>query len=80
MCQNCGCFHDETFEKRHPVKAQQLREVCSKFNPMAECMLCRYPVGRLSMGGPDICSWCDCGQDPKVPPFDRHAYYSKKLY
>lgn len=75
MCSKCGCFHDDTFEKKHHKEAVQLRKACAEFDPQKECMLCRYPVERLSMGGPDICSWCDCGQDPKVSLENRHAHY-----
>ncbi len=77
MCAKCGCFHDNTFAKSHPKEAEQLRRVCAGFDPEQECMLCRNPVERLSMGGPDICPWCDSGQDPKTPLEARHAYYRK---
>ncbi len=77
MCSKCGCFHDDTYAEKHPDVVKQLREICKTFDPEQPCLLCGYPVERLSMGGPEICCWCDIGQDPKVPPDERHAYYRK---
>lgn len=35
------------------------------------CTLCGHPVGGLSMGGPGICSWCDCGMPPEATLAER---------
>ncbi|KKK91800.1 hypothetical protein LCGC14_2709290, partial [marine sediment metagenome] len=75
MCSNCGCFHNETYEKKHPEQVKALRAICKKFDPKAPCKLCGYPVERLSQGGPSICAWCDCGYEPAIPPDMRHEYW-----
>lgn len=75
MCPNCGCLHNETYEKKHPKQARALRAICKKFDPKAPCKLCGHPVERLSQGGPNICAWCDCGYESEIPPDLRHEYW-----
>jgi hypothetical protein len=65
-CPNCGAYHDDTFAQHHPNEVEYLRWACSQFDPKRPCGVCGLPVGRLSVGGPLICSWCDCGY-PRPP-------------
>ncbi len=56
MCPKCHAWHGVS-----PLEHLKPGEDCGH-NPNALCMLCGKPVGPLSMGGPRICSWCDCGR------------------
>lgn len=33
-----------------------------EYDEKAPCICCRLPVESASMGGTDVCPWCDCGQ------------------
>ena len=43
------------------------------------CTLCGHPVGGLSMGGPGICSWCDCGMPPEATLAERQQEATRIL-
>lgn len=32
-----------------------------EYDETAPCRICGLPVTSASMGGPDVCPWCDCG-------------------
>ena len=32
-----------------------------QYDPAAPCRICKLPVVAASMGGTDVCSWCDIG-------------------
>jgi hypothetical protein len=32
-----------------------------EYDPDAPCSVCGKPVIEASMGGTDVCPWCDCG-------------------
>lgn len=32
-----------------------------EYDPAAPCRVCGEPVIEASMGGTDLCPWCDCG-------------------
>ncbi len=32
-----------------------------EYDPSAPCRICKYPVVAASMGGTDVCPWCDMG-------------------
>lgn len=58
-CSNCGCFHDEEYKKRFPIRAKLLRDLCDFFDPNFLCTQCGRPVGRLSVGSMTVCPACD---------------------
>ena len=33
------------------------------YDETAPCRICGRPVMEASMGGTDICPWCDCGKE-----------------
>lgn len=33
-----------------------------QYDPEAPCRICGLPVIAASMGGTDVCPWCDCGK------------------
>ena len=33
-----------------------------EYNPADACRVCCQPVVTASMGGTDVCAWCDCGR------------------
>ncbi len=37
-------------------------EVTVDYDPEAPCRICGEPVVDASMGGTDVCPWCDIGQ------------------
>jgi hypothetical protein len=37
------------------------KERIVQYNPNMPCRICGKPVIAASMGGTDVCSWCDCG-------------------
>lgn len=37
------------------------KEVEIEYDETAPCQICGLPVTEASMGGTDICPWCDCG-------------------
>jgi hypothetical protein len=34
-----------------------------EYDETAPCRICGYPVWEASMGGTDVCSYCDCGKE-----------------
>ncbi len=66
VCSNCKAYHDNTYALSHP-DAPEIERMCKAFNPDKPCKLCGKPVIAISMGGIDICSWCDCGKDRSQP-------------
>lgn len=44
---------------RYPLEGGGERVV--EYDEMAPCIICGEPVTEASMGGTDICPWCDCG-------------------
>lgn len=57
-CSNCQSYHHMTTGG------------CT-FDATAPCSVCGEPVGSLSMGGPDICPSCDCGNTVRI---GKHLY------
>lgn len=39
------------------------RMLCVEYDPEEPCRICGLPTGGASMGGTDVCAWCDCGYD-----------------
>ena len=37
------------------------RTLCVEYDTEAPCRICGLPTGGASMGGTNVCSWCDCG-------------------
>lgn len=58
-CPNCQAWHGI-----HPLQHLSPCEPCAH-DPVRPCDFCGEPVGGLSMGGQNICSYCDC--DPEHP-------------
>lgn len=47
-----------------------------EYDENAPCMSCGFPVKEASMGGTDICPWCDTGnpmQRPEIQEAKRKA-------
>ena len=44
---------------KYPLTGGGFIEV--EYDPDAPCRICGKPVIDASMGGTDVCSWCDCG-------------------
>ena len=47
------------------VKYQRLKGgyVEIEYDENAPCRVCKFPVKEASMGGTDLCPWCDCGEE-----------------
>lgn len=52
-CKKCGAWHGVP-----PLGHLKPGEDCGH-DRNALCILCGLPVGNLSMGGSQVCSWCD---------------------
>jgi hypothetical protein len=52
-----------------------------EYDENAPCKICGEPVTDASMGGPDICPWCDCGtrRDGLKWSFTEYMGYMHKL-
>lgn len=46
-----------------------------EYDETAPCRICGYPVIDASMGGTDVCPWCDMGKER--PDKTRIEYYQK---
>ena len=60
--------------------------VTVEYDELAPCRICGEPVIEASMGGTDVCPWCDCGRCRYCGasiflPSDmkRHVAYCKQL-
>ena len=40
-----------------------------EYDDEAPCRICGKPVFEASMGGTDICPWCDCGRNRDGTPW-----------
>lgn len=60
-CPDCGAWHGRGIMK-HLVE-----DVPCGHDRARPCEMCGKPVGNLSMGGSDICAWCDTGH-PELRP------------
>ncbi len=38
------------------------KKLSIEYDPNAPCRICGLPVVSASMGGTDVCPWCDCGK------------------
>lgn len=47
--------------KKAVYTALQGGEIVVEYNHEAPCRMCGQPVIEASMGGTDVCPWCDCG-------------------
>lgn len=65
QCPDCGARHGA-----YPLKHLKPGEPCGH-DRERPCSLCGKPVGALSMGGSEICSWCDTGR-PDLRPSQLH--------
>jgi hypothetical protein len=39
----------------------QMESVVVEYDEQALCCICGLPIMEASMGGTDVCPWCDCG-------------------
>lgn len=39
------------------------KDVVIEYDENAPCRICGLPVCEASMGGTDVCPWCDCGNN-----------------
>ena len=46
------------------------RTLCVEYDTDDPCRICGLPVVAASMGGTNVCSWCDCGYDRDGTPWD----------
>lgn len=58
-CPKCKAYHG-VFPLEHIAE----NEDCG-FDPNRPCKTCGHKVSALSMGGPDVCPWCDSGTPGK---------------
>lgn len=51
------------------------------YDENAPCRLCGYPVMYASMGGTDVCPWCDLGKPrPELGPEVKAEYERQKKW
>jgi hypothetical protein len=57
------------------------RRIEVEYDENAPCSICGLPIVSASMGGTDICSWCDCGRHRDGTPWTLKDYmkHVKKL-
>lgn len=48
--------------KKPKYKTMEGKEIKIEYDEKAPCIICGEPVVSASMGGTDICPWCDMGK------------------
>lgn len=56
-CPDCRAWHGIP-----PLEHLSPSKPCSH-DPTRPCVICRQPVGALSVGGYNVCGWCDCDEE-----------------
>jgi len=61
--------------KKAPYRTAKGKRIWIEYDETAPCRVCGFPVMDASMGGVDLCPWCDCGHErPEIKEAKERAF------